>query len=79
MPIYEYECGACGHAFERLESMSEPTVHKCPECGRKKATRQMSTFAGMVKSETPSCGDRGAACRGSDSVCASGRCPMSGA
>jgi hypothetical protein len=31
----------------------------------------------VVKAETPSCGDTSATCRGSDSVCATGTCPMS--
>lgn len=79
MPIYEYECAACGHAFERLEKMSEAMAQKCPECGKRKARRLLSTFVGVVKAETPVCGDARAPCRGSDSVCASGTCPMKGA
>lgn len=33
MPIYEYQCGDCGVRFERLQSMSAPSVGECPECG----------------------------------------------
>lgn len=33
MPIYEYECTACKHRFDRYQSFSEPAVTTCPECG----------------------------------------------
>jgi putative FmdB family regulatory protein len=34
MPTYEYRCKDCGHAFERVERMSEHTAApKCPKCG----------------------------------------------
>ena len=33
MPIYEYECQACGHVLDALQKVSdEPLVH-CPSCG----------------------------------------------
>ena len=34
MPTYEYECRACGHSFERTQSMSEEAIKDCPECGK---------------------------------------------
>jgi putative FmdB family regulatory protein len=33
MPLYEYECEACGHRFEQIQSFSDPPVDKCPACG----------------------------------------------
>lgn len=33
MPLYEYECRACGLRFERRQSFSEPPLKECPECG----------------------------------------------
>jgi putative FmdB family regulatory protein len=33
MPLYEYECEACGHRFEQIQSFSDPPVEKCPVCG----------------------------------------------
>ncbi len=33
MPIYEYECTACKHRFDRYQSFSEAAVTSCPECG----------------------------------------------
>ena len=35
MPLYEYQCKACGHRFERIQKFSDPPVKKCPECGGK--------------------------------------------
>jgi len=32
MPIYEYECGLCGHHFERKQRFDEEPVALCPEC-----------------------------------------------
>lgn len=33
MPIYEYECNACGHTLEKLQKISDPVLIDCPECG----------------------------------------------
>jgi putative FmdB family regulatory protein len=33
MPLYEYECAACGHRFEVIQKFSDPPVEKCPACG----------------------------------------------
>ncbi len=33
MPIYEYECQACGRRFERLQHFSDEPVKTCPDCG----------------------------------------------
>ena len=33
MPLYEYECDACGHRFEIIQKFSDPPVEKCPSCG----------------------------------------------
>ena len=33
MPLYEYECAACGHRFERIQKFSDPPVKECPKCG----------------------------------------------
>jgi len=32
MPLYEYECDACGHRFEHIQKFSDPRVEKCPVC-----------------------------------------------
>ena len=33
MPLYEYECSACGHHFEVIRKFSDPPEDKCPNCG----------------------------------------------
>ena len=33
MPLYEYQCDACGRRFERIQKFSDPPVTECPECG----------------------------------------------
>ena len=33
MPLYEYECDACGHRFEIIRKFSDPPVDRCPKCG----------------------------------------------
>jgi putative FmdB family regulatory protein len=33
MPLYEYECDACGHRFEVIQKFSDPLVDTCPKCG----------------------------------------------
>jgi len=34
MPIYDYRCDHCGHAFSKVQSYSEEPVQKCPNCGK---------------------------------------------
>jgi putative FmdB family regulatory protein len=33
MPLYEYECDACGHRFEKIQKFSDPPEQTCPKCG----------------------------------------------
>jgi putative FmdB family regulatory protein len=33
MPLYEYQCEACGHRFEVIQKFSDPPVEVCPRCG----------------------------------------------
>lgn len=33
MPLYEYECQACGVRFERRQHINDKPVKICPECG----------------------------------------------
>ena len=32
MPLYEYECDACAHRFEKIQKFSDPLVDVCPKC-----------------------------------------------
>lgn len=42
MPIYAFECEACGHAFDRLQKMSDPDPAECPSCGAPRVKRQLT-------------------------------------
>ena len=33
MPLYEYQCDACGHRFEKIQKFSDPLEDTCPTCG----------------------------------------------
>lgn len=48
MPTYEYECQACGHTLEELQSFSEKPLRKCPKCKKLKLRRLISTGAGVI-------------------------------
>src|SRR5947208_16734492 len=48
MPTYEYKCNSCGHRFEKFQSMSSAPIKKCPECGKNKVQRLISTGAGLI-------------------------------
>lgn len=56
MPIFDYKCEGCGHAFEELVRGDE--VILCPKCDTEKVTRQISGFAvggGSQTSAAPFC------------------------
>jgi len=48
MPTYEYECDACGHRFERFQSIKEDPVKDCPECGEPKSRRLFGTGGAIM-------------------------------
>jgi putative FmdB family regulatory protein len=62
MPIYEYQCAACGKGFERLQKLSDPDPVDCPSCGQAQLKRQLSApsfrLAGSGWYETDFKGDK---------------------
>src|SRR5688500_6652623 len=48
MPTYEYKCDACGVEFERFQSIMAAPIKRCPECGKAKVRRLISTGGGMI-------------------------------
>ncbi|UJB20263.1 MULTISPECIES: FmdB family zinc ribbon protein [Lysobacter] len=42
MPIYAFQCSACGHSFDRLQKLSDADPTICPECGAEKVGRQLT-------------------------------------
>ena len=49
MPIHEYECDKCGHAFEREQRMTDPPVKTCPKCKGRKVTKLISQSSFVLK------------------------------
>lgn len=48
MPTYDYVCGACGHALEIFQSITEAPKKKCPSCGKSKLERRIGAGAGIL-------------------------------
>lgn len=42
MPIYAFACDACGHAFDRLQKLSDADPTDCPVCGKPALRRQLT-------------------------------------
>ena len=42
MPIYAFQCDACGHQFDRLQKLSDPDPTECPDCGGSGVRRQLT-------------------------------------
>lgn len=67
MPIYEYECAACGEEFETLvRSMSDAERQKCPECGSTRCRKVFSVFAAQGTASKASSGGGCADCSSSN-------------
>jgi len=49
MPIYEYECNACGDQHEFIQKFSEGPKRKCPSCGKSRLRKLMSAAAFHLK------------------------------
>ena|SRR5688572_15805057 len=48
MPTYEYNCEACGHNFDELQSFSDEPLKKCPACKKQKLRRAFGTGAAVL-------------------------------
>lgn len=54
MPLREFNCQKCGHAFEALERNKDEKI-SCPSCGSFRLKRKLSCFATTCKSGHSSC------------------------
>ena len=73
MPLYEFECDACGERFEIIQKFSDPTPVVCEKCGKGPVRKLMSSpaiqfkgsgfyitdYAQKGKSESGSSGSKG--------------------
>ncbi|ARP88288.1 FmdB family zinc ribbon protein [Bordetella genomosp. 9] len=49
MPIYAYKCGACGHAKDVLQKISDAPLTQCPECGADAFSKQVTAAGFQLK------------------------------
>jgi putative FmdB family regulatory protein len=49
VPLYEYQCQACKHIFERIQKFSDPLVRTCPNCGKDEVEQMLSAPAVQFK------------------------------
>ena len=49
MPIYEYECKACGHRLEAIQKISDDPLKDCPECSEPELKKLISAAGFRLK------------------------------
>jgi len=49
MPIYEYQCAACGHQLEAIQKFSDEPLKECPECGKLELKKMVSAPSFRLK------------------------------
>jgi len=49
VPIYEYQCDACGHSLEALQKISDAPLKTCPECDQDALRKKVSAAAFRLK------------------------------
>ncbi len=49
MPIYEYQCPACGKELEVLQKVSDEPLRDCPQCGKATLQKKVSAAAFRLK------------------------------
>ncbi len=49
MPIYEYQCEACGYAHEAIQKMSADPLTDCPECKEPALKKKISAAGFRLK------------------------------
>lgn len=49
MPIYEYECGSCGHNMDKLQKISDAPLLDCPACSKPELMKKVSAAGFRLK------------------------------
>ena len=49
MPIFDYQCEACGHVFDTLQKLGAEALTDCPECSKPALKKLLSAPAFHLK------------------------------
>jgi putative FmdB family regulatory protein len=49
MPIYEYQCNACGHEHEALQKLGAEPLLACPSCNEMQLKKKISAAGFRLK------------------------------
>ncbi len=49
MPIYEYQCRACGHQLEEFQKISDAPLIECPKCHQQSLNKLISAAGFQLK------------------------------
>ncbi|MEZ5523872.1 MAG: zinc ribbon domain-containing protein [Pseudomonadales bacterium] len=49
MPIYEYQCGSCGHQMDKLQGISDAPLTDCPACEKPELKKVISAGGFRLK------------------------------
>lgn len=49
MPIYEYQCTNCHHAFDLIQKINEPPETTCPNCSTNNLVKLVSAAGFQLK------------------------------
>jgi putative FmdB family regulatory protein len=73
MPLYEYQCDACGERFEVIQKFSDANVEQCRKCGKGPVQKLLSSPAIQFKGSGWYITDYAKKGSGSDSSSAAGK------
>ncbi|MFC3608992.1 FmdB family zinc ribbon protein [Stutzerimonas tarimensis] len=85
MPIYEYQCGSCGHQLEAIQKFSDAPLVDCPSCNAPSLAKAMSVpgfrlkGGGWYETDFKTGTKKNLASADSAPACAAGGCPGAGA
>jgi putative FmdB family regulatory protein len=70
MPVFEYQCERCGHAFDALvRNDADRRNVACPKCDAKKVERRLSVFAAHASAGPAPAGGACMRCGDPDGPC----------
>jgi putative FmdB family regulatory protein len=49
MPIFDYQCEACGHVFDVLQKLADAPLTDCPSCGKPALKKLLSAPSFQLK------------------------------